>query len=103
MNWKIAQAKQRLSELLRAANEEPQLVYNRQRLVAAVVDGETFEAFRRWYQGARQRSIGDAFAELRMICAEEDDWELPTSERRDRVNPFTEALDDAALRHQHPE
>lgn len=104
MEWNVAQAKQRLSEVLRAAAAEPQRIYNRRKLVATVVDGETFEEFWRWkQQDERRTSIGDEFAELRAICAEEGGWELPVPERRDRPNPFAEALEDAALRHEHPE
>ena len=38
MSWSIAQAKQRFSELLRQAAEAPQLIFNRERMVAAVID-----------------------------------------------------------------
>jgi prevent-host-death family protein len=37
MDWKVAEAKQRFSELLREAVTEPQLIHNRSRLVAVVV------------------------------------------------------------------
>ncbi len=97
MNWNVAQAKQKLSQVLRAAAEEPQRIYNRRRLVAAVVNGETFEEFRQWAERNRQRSIGDEFAKLRRICAEEGGWELPDSEREDRPNAFAEALADESL------
>lgn len=39
MTWKSAQAKQNLSRLIRAASSEPQQIYNRNRLVAAVISG----------------------------------------------------------------
>ncbi len=97
MNWNVAQAKQKLSQVLRAAAEEPQRIYNRRRLVAAVVDGKTFEEFRRWTERNEQRSIGEEFAELRRICAEEGGWELPSVEREDRPNAFAEALEDDPL------
>ncbi len=97
MNWNVAQAKQRLSEVLRAASEEPQKIYNRRRLVAAVVDGETFEKFSRWAERSARRSIGEEFAELRRICAEEGGWELPSPDREDRPNAFAEALADESL------
>lgn len=103
MNWNVAEAKQKLSEVLRAASEEPQRIYNRQKLVATVVDGETFEEFQRWKRRSEQRTIGEEFAELRAIAAEEGGWELPTAAREDRPNPFAEALGDASLRHERPE
>ncbi len=94
MNWKVAQAKQKLSQVLKAATEEPQKIYNRQRLVAAVVDGETFEEFSRWSERSKQTSIGEEFANLRTICAEEGGWELPELDRKDRPNAFAETLTD---------
>ncbi len=103
MEWNVAQAKQRLSEVLRSAEKEPQRIYNRQRLVAAVVCGETFEEFLRWKQNRERKSIGEEFAELRAICAEEGGWELPEASRKDRPNPFPEALKDASLRHHRPQ
>lgn len=100
MDWNVAQAKQRLSEVLREAAEEPQRIYNRRRLVAAVVNAERFEEFERWERQSAQRSIGNDFARLRAICAEEGDWELAVPEREDRPNSFAEALDGAPVRHQ---
>ncbi len=91
MNWNVAQAKQKLSQVLRPAAEEPQKIYNRQRFVAAVVNGETFEEFRRWAARTEQRTIGEEFAKLRRICAEEGGWELPSPDREDRPNAFAEA------------
>ncbi len=103
MNWNVAQAKQGLSKVLREAEREPQRIYNRQRLVAAVVAGEMFEEFLRWKERRERRSIGDLMAELRTICAEEGGWELPTPDRENRPNPFADVLDDASLGHQRPQ
>lgn len=94
MSWKIAEAKQNLSRLLRQAAEEPQLIYRRNRRVAAVIDAETFELFEAWReQRERRRSLAEAFAELRGLCADED-YELPAVERSDRFNPFAETTDE---------
>lgn len=102
MNWSVAQAKQRLSELLRATVDEPQRIYNRRRLVAAVIDRESFEEFSRWREREKQQSLGDEFAKLRLICEEEGGWELPAAPRQDRPNAFAEVIDDA-VRHQRPQ
>lgn len=48
MTWKIAQAKQHFSQLIRAAADEPQFISNRNRPVAAVIGGETFALFATW-------------------------------------------------------
>jgi len=45
MGWSIAQAKQRLSEVVRLAAREPQPLYNRGRLVGALIDAESYQAF----------------------------------------------------------
>jgi len=100
MNWKVAQAKQRFSEVLRAASEEPQRIYKRHQLVAMIVAGETFEEFRRWQQRSQRRSIAEEFAELRAIAAEEGGWELPLPDRVDRPNAFAESLEDVPVRHE---
>jgi PHD/YefM family antitoxin component YafN of YafNO toxin-antitoxin module len=93
MSWKVAEAKQNFSRLLREAHHEPQLIYRRDRLVAALVEPETFEEFRRWREERDRATLGERFAELRRICAE-DDYDLPTSERRNRPNPFADVLDE---------
>lgn len=85
--WGIAEAKQRFSEVVRAAQEEPQMIYNRDRLVAAVVGGESLPGFLEWHQQHAGRSLADAFAELRRLAAEEG-FEITVPPRRDRANPF---------------
>ena len=95
MNWKIADAKQRFSEVVRRSADEPQLIYNRDRLVAVIVPPQAFRGYEEWRQEREQRTVAEAFAELRAICAEEE-YELELPERSDRSNPFAEALDDRA-------
>ena len=100
MNWKVAEAKQRFSEVVKAARGEPQLIFNRDRLVATVVDPETFQEFLVWQQEGRRRTLGDSFAELRRICAEENyTQEIPP--REDRPNVFVDDDRRPALRHEH--
>src|SRR5688572_11607958 len=48
MVWKIAEAKQRFSELVKAAEDEPQWIYNRDKLVAAMVPADTLKEFLDW-------------------------------------------------------
>lgn len=87
MNWRVAEAKQRFSEVVRAAGEEPQWIYSRGRLVAALVAADDLRQFLAWREQKENTSIADAFFELRRICAEEG-YELETPERRNRPNPF---------------
>jgi hypothetical protein len=89
MDWKVAEAKQRLSEVIRAAGEEPQWLYNRDRLVAAVVEPQTFQDFLAWREREHRPSLGEAFSDLRRICAEEG-YTIEPPSRRDRTNPLTD-------------
>jgi hypothetical protein len=84
MNWKIEEAQQKFSELMTAAVSEPQLIYNHDKLVAAVVEAELFQDFLAWQQQQRQPSLADAFTRLRQLCAEEN----YTLERGDRSDFF---------------
>jgi prevent-host-death family protein len=86
VNWKVTEAKQRFSEVVRAAEKEPQMIYNRGRLVAAVVPAEDLQEFLAWREGRKRSSLGDAFSALRKICAEEGySFEIPP--RKDRPTP----------------
>jgi prevent-host-death family protein len=91
MHWKIAQAKQSFSELVRRASKEPQLIYSRERLVAAVIDAAAFQEFQAWREQKERTSLAEAFQELRKLCAEERST-LEPAPRRDRRNTFTDAL-----------
>lgn len=86
MRWKVAEAKQRFSEMLRAAQEEPQVVYKRDTLVAAVVGGETLEELQALQARKRSKTLAEATEELRRLVAEEGELVIP--ERRDRPNAF---------------
>ena len=89
MNWRVGEAKQRLSELLRESASEPQLVYSRDRLVAAVISAELFEEFAEWREERRRRTLGDSFDEVREICRDEG-YALDVGERRDRESWITD-------------
>ena len=92
MRWSVSEAKQQFSTVVKSAATEPQLIFNRDRLVAAVVDGETLEEFEEWRRH-RRASLGERMAELRRI-AEEEEYVLTLGERRNRANAFVETLDD---------
>jgi hypothetical protein len=89
VNWNVAEAKQKLSEVIRAAEEEPQWLYNRDRLVGAVVEPETLQEFLAWRERSRRPSLGEAFSELRKLCSEEG-YTLEIPSRSDRPNPFAD-------------
>jgi hypothetical protein len=93
MKWSIVEARKRLADLLRSAEEEPQPIYNRGRLVGAVVDPRTFAAFEAWRRRQERPTLGEAFSQLRKLCADEQ-YEPVVPQRRDRENPFLKVLDE---------
>ena len=95
MPWRVAEAKQKFSEVLRAAAKAPQPIFNRGRLVAVVVNAETFQAFQTWYEQQSKTTLADAFATLRCLCAAEG-YTFATSPRADRDNAFAETLRDVS-------
>jgi hypothetical protein len=81
--WTIATARQHLAEVVDLAAHEPQRIYRRNDLVAAVVSGELAKQV----EHLQKPSLAHKFAELRQLCAEEH-YELAPPPRRDRANPF---------------
>lgn len=73
MNWNIAQAKQHFSEVVKQAAEEPQLIYNRNQAVAAVVGAAEFAAFEAWRKAHAEPLLGEVFAELRALADGDED------------------------------
>jgi prevent-host-death family protein len=86
--WTVSEARRRFSEVLRRSRSEPQLIYRRGRLIAAVVaTGKTKAA------GITSKvTIGDRFEEARALFREEN-YRLPQLRRRSRSNDFVHALD----------
>ena len=95
MDWAINDAQRKFSELLYAATEEPQLIYQQEQLIAAVVDSALLQEFLAWQQ-SRSPSLADAFAALRKLCVAEDHT-LEVPARNDRSNSFTDLLNDASV------
>lgn len=84
--WKISEAKARLSEVVSNCVEEPQVLYNRQKPVAALIDIEEYEAFLAYKQAQQKPTMAEMLDELREINKIEDDFgELPP--RVDRPLP----------------
>lgn len=87
MKWRVAQAKQRFSELVQAALSEPQPIYKRDRLMAFVVAADLFQEFLEWRQQRQNKSVADAFIDVRQAAVEEN-FVLEIPSRVDRANPF---------------
>ncbi len=60
--------------------------------MAAGIDAESYQQFLEW-KSKSERSVADAFRELRRIC-EEEDYELVIPPRVDRPNAFLEMLEE---------
>jgi len=93
MSWNIAQAKQHFSDVVKQSADEPQLLYNRDRLVAAVINAEQFSSFQTWRQRQNMKTLGEAFAELRQLIREEN-HELEIPPRTTRLNAFVAMLEE---------
>lgn len=83
MRWKIGQAKQRFSELVRRAATEPQLICNRDRVVAAVIDADSAAKLEGVLERVRQRSVAHAFEDFRTL-AKRERYALKTPRRKNR-------------------
>ena len=81
--WTIASARAGLTKLVASAAREPQPVYRRDKLVAAVVGPDLAKAITQSGRGERP-TLAEAFAELRELCAAED-YTLVAPRRRDRA------------------
>lgn len=94
-SWKVAEAKEKFSEMLRQASRVPQLIFSRDRLVAVVLAPEAYEKLESWQRSQEKVNLGEAFGELRRLCSEES-YIIEVPSRTNRDNVFAEALDDVS-------
>lgn len=91
--WKISDAKARLSEVVGHCVEEPQVLYNRKKPVAALIDMDEYEAFQKYKQSKKKKTVAEWLDELDEIKKQEPgDFELPP--RTSRPVPYFDDLDD---------
>ena len=81
--WRIAEAKQQFSEVVRRSGDAPQKIYRRDRLVAAVVSPDVLAAIETVRRQQSPLTLADAFSDVRSACLEER-YELEFPERQDR-------------------
>lgn len=87
MEWKLAEAKQQFSEVVRQAAAEPQVIFNRDRRVAAVISADGLDEYLEWRETRKSGSLRESLAELSSICSEEAlAYDAPA--RVDRPNPL---------------
>jgi hypothetical protein len=75
-----------------ASGDEPQLICNRERVVAAVIDAGAAERLQAMRARESQRSIADAFEEFRELVKRER-YVVKIPSRRSRRDAFADALD----------
>lgn len=92
-DWRVSEAKEQFSEVVRRAARQPQLIFNRNRLVAALVSPEAFEQLNAWQASESRSSLADFFAEARTLFAEEG-YRLEPAARENRANDLADELDD---------
>jgi PHD/YefM family antitoxin component YafN of YafNO toxin-antitoxin module len=95
-NWNIAEAKQKFSDVVRQAAREPQAIYNRDRLVAVVVDAGVFQEFQAWCERHQAHNLHDSFAELRALFDRDEADGLEIPPRQDRPNAMLGVLNERA-------
>ena len=91
--WNVGEAKQQFSKLLRRSARQPQLIYRRNRLIAAVVAMDETKA-----AAIEEPTLADRFDEIREVFREEK-ARLGTPPRRGRRNDFVRVLDELARGH----
>jgi antitoxin (DNA-binding transcriptional repressor) of toxin-antitoxin stability system len=92
--WNVGAAKQQFSEVLRRSAAEPQLIYRRDQLIAAVVAMDEKKAA----SVSKRLTIADRFEEARELFRQEN-YQLPRTRRRTRQNSFVRALNERSGRH----
>ena len=65
--WKISEAKARQSEVVSSCVDEPQVLYNRKKPVAALIDMEEYEQFLEYKQSKKKKTIAEWLDELEEI------------------------------------
>ena len=91
--WKISEAKARLSEVVSSCVEEPQVLYNRKKPVAALIDIAEYEAFLAYKKAQQKPTMAELLAELDEIKKlEPGDFELPP--RTSRPIPYLDEWSD---------
>ena len=78
MIWKIEEAQQQFPEIIDASGATPQLIYERDRPVVAVIRADLFQELLTWQQKQQPIPLVEALEELHQICLEENyTFEIP--------------------------
>jgi len=94
--WKISEAKAKLTALLTSCIKEPQIICNREKPVAVVINVKLFEELMQIKKKERKPSMAELLEELKSI-REIEIVEIEIPERKDRVNPMETTENEMAL------
>ncbi len=94
--WKISEAKAKLTALLTSCIKEPQIICNREKPVAVVINIKLFEELMQIKKKERKPSMAELLEELRSI-REIETVEIEIPERKDRANPMETTENEMAL------
>jgi prevent-host-death family protein len=84
-SWKLSEAKARLSEVVGSCVEEPQVLYNRRKPVAALISMDEFREFEAYRKSRLRPSMAECIDEIAAINKHEPDLDPPA--RHDREVP----------------
>lgn len=73
-DWKISDAKARFSEVVQASGKAPQLLYSRNKPVAAIIGMDQFHAYLRYQSQSQRPTMATLLAELEGINQVEADF-----------------------------
>jgi len=85
MKWKISEAKAKFSELVAKGQTEPQIIVNRERPVAVLIDVQRFRRFEKLWQENERPKVRDFLREIREINEEEEDLKIPPRVNRENT------------------
>ena len=86
MKWNVATARDKWDDLLKKSREEPQLIYDDEELVAAVIAAASYHDLSKWSREAKG-SLGRDLASIREMFREES-YELEIPPRKNRQSSF---------------
>jgi len=90
--WKISEAKAKFTALLGSCQKGPQIICNRERPVAVVIDVKLFDEVLELGKAQQKPSIAELLEELQSIQqSETSEIEIPL--RQDRPNPIQDVSD----------
>ncbi len=84
--WKISDAKARFTEVINLGKIEPQIIMNRNKPVAALIDYDDYEDFDKFLREKDRPTVSQLLMELSEINQVEEDFDTPARTNRELPN-----------------